>query len=418
MSATDSTKCQIEETGKTRRGQAAQGRSSCCGPSTGMPVAAPSPSAAAQACCGASGVPLQIGPLPTSSTADSASKLFLGLAAALIAWILLYGQLPALAAWIIYDFLGLARGTALTEAVAFFIYDAPKVLLLLTLAVFGIGIVRSFFTAERARRILTGKRESVGNILAGLLGTVTPFCSCSAVPLFIGFVTAGIPLGVTFSFLVSAPMVNEVALALLYGLFGWRVAAIYLGTGLAIAIVSGWIIGRLHMERYVEGWVYQLHLGGADKEERFDWPGRLRFGLKAVRDIVGKVWVYVLLGIGVGAWIHGYVAENALASIMGREAWWSVPLAVVIGIPMYSSAAGMIPVVQALLGKGAALGTVLAFMMAVIGLSFPEMVILRKVLKTRLIATFTAVVGVGILIVGYLFNLLAIHTLVIGGPIH
>jgi hypothetical protein len=172
------------------------------------------------------------------------------------------------------------------------------------------------------------------------------------------------------------------------------------------------------MERYVEGWVYQLHLGGADKEERFDWPGRLRFGLKAVRDIVGKVWVYVLLGIGVGAWIHGYVAENALASIMGREAWWSVPLAVVIGIPMYSSAAGMIPVVQALLGKGAALGTVLAFMMAVIGLSFPEMVILRKVLKTRLIATFTAVVGVGILIVGYLFNLLAIHTLVIGGPIH
>jgi uncharacterized membrane protein YraQ (UPF0718 family) len=349
--------------------------------------------------------------------AGPAHKMVLGLVAALVAWIVLYAQLPALATWLTYDLLGLTRGAALTEAVAFFIYDAPKVLLLLTLAVFGIGIVRSFFTAERARKILTGKRETVGNVLAGLLGTVTPFCSCSAVPLFIGFVTAGVPLGVTFSFLVSAPMVNEVALALLYGLFGWRVAAIYLGTGLAIAIVAGWTIGRLHMERHVEGWVYQVNLGEAAEDEQLNWPGRLRFGLQAVRDIVGKVWMYVLLGIGVGAWIHGYVPENFLAAIMGREAWWSVPLAVVIGIPMYSSAAGMIPVVQALLGKGAALGTVLAFMMAVIGLSFPEMVILRKVLKPRLIATFTLVVGLGILAVGYLFNLLAIHTLVAGIPI-
>jgi uncharacterized membrane protein YraQ (UPF0718 family) len=186
---------------------------------------------------------------------------------------------------------------------------------------------------------------------------------------------------------------------------------------LAIAIVSGWTIGRLHMEPHVECWVYQVNLGEATEEEQLDWPGRLRFGFQAVRDIVGKVWVYVLLGIGVGAWIHGYVPENFLASIMGREAWWSVPLAVVIGIPMYSSAAGMIPIVQALLGKVAALGTVLAFMMAVIGLSFPEMVILRKVLKPRLIATFTLVVGLGILAVGYLFNLLAIHTLVTGIPI-
>jgi len=348
-----------------------------------------------------------------SSTAGSARRLVLGLARALEAWILLYASLHALASWLTYDLLGLTRGRALTEAVAFFIYDAPKVLLLLTLAVFGIGIVRSFFTAKRARRILTGKRETAGNVFAALLGTVTPFCSCSAVPLFIGFVTAGVPLGVTFSFLVSAPMVNEVALALLYGLFGWRVAAIYLGTGLAIAIVAGWTIGRLHMERDVEEWVYRVNLGEAAEEEQLDWPGRLRFGLQAVRDIVGKVWVYVLLGIGVGAWIHGYVPENFLASIMGREAWWSVPLAVLIGIPMYSSAAGMIPVVQALLGKGAALGTVLAFMMAVIGLSFPEMVILRKVLKLRLIATFTVVVGVGILIVGYLFNVLAIHAMVV-----
>jgi uncharacterized membrane protein YraQ (UPF0718 family) len=343
--------------------------------------------------------------------------LLLGLGAAATAGLLLYAQLSTLATWATYDLLGLPRGTALGDAVAFFIYDAPKVLLLLTLAVFGIGVVRSFFTPERARTILAGKRETLGNVLAALLGTVTPFCSCSAVPLFIGFVTAGVPLGVTFSFLVSAPMVNEIALALLFGLFGWRVAAIYLGTGLAIAIGSGWVIGRLRMERHVEGWVYRLTPGEAAEEERLDWPGRLRFGLRAIRDIVGKVWAYVCLGIAVGAWIHGYVPEHALVAIMGRGAWWSVPLAVVIGIPMYSSAAGMIPVVQALLAKGAALGTVLAFMMAVIGLSFPEMVILRKVLKPRLIATFTAVVGVGILIVGYLFNLLAIHALVAGSPV-
>jgi uncharacterized membrane protein YraQ (UPF0718 family) len=210
-------------------------------------------------------------------------------------------------------------------------------------------------------------------------------------------------------------MVNEVAVALLYGLFGWRVAALYLGTGLAIAIVAGWTLGRLRMERHVEEWVYGVKLGEASEEQDLDWVGRIRFGLEAVRDIVGKVWLYVLIGIGVGAWIHGYVPENFLAAIMGREAWWSVPLAVAIGIPMYSSAAGMIPVVQALLAKGAALGTVLAFMMAVIALSFPEMVILRKVLKPPLIATFAGVVGIGILMVGYLFNLLAIQTIVVAG---
>jgi len=368
-------------------------------------------------CCTSPGA--QIGAVKEAPRPGLSPTWFLmAIAGGLAAWFLLYLGLPTLAAWLTYDVLKLPHGTALTEAVAFFVYDAPKVLLLLTLAVFGIGIIRSFFTAERARRILTGKRETVGNVLAALLGTVTPFCSCSAVPLFIGFVTAGIPLGVTFSFLVSAPMVNEVALALLYGLFGWRVAAIYFSTGLLIAIVAGWVLGRLHMERHVEEWVYGAKLGEVSAEERLDWTGRIRFGLQAVREIVGKVWVYVLLGIGVGAWIHGYVPENFLAAIMGREAWWSVPLAVAIGIPMYSSAAGMIPVVQALLEKGAALGTVLAFMMAVIGLSFPEMVILRKVLKPRLIATFTGVVGVGILIVGYLFNLLSIHSLVVASAIH
>lgn len=348
-------------------------------------------------------------------TPTVAAKYYLGATAGVLVWWLLYRQLSAVSAWITYELLGLPAGTPLTDAVAFFVYDTPKILMLLSLVVFAWGVVRSFFTPTRTRRILAGKRETIGNILAALLGIVTPFCSCSAVPLFIGFVTAGVPLGVTFSFLVSAPMINEVALVLLYGLFGWKVAGLYLGTGLTVAIVSGWIIGRLGMERHVEAWVFQVQAGEGADEEQLDWPGRIRSGFQAAREIVGKVWLYIVLGIGVGAWIHGYVPENFLAAIMGREAWWSVPLAVAIGIPMYSNAAGMIPIVQALLSKGAALGTVLAFMMAVIALSFPEMVILRKVLKPRLIATFVGVVGVGILIVGYLFNVLAIQGIVATG---
>jgi hypothetical protein len=276
--------------------------------------------------------------------------------------------------------------------------------MLLTIVVFGVGIIRSFFTPERTRKILSGKSESVGNVLAALLGVVTPFCSCSAVPLFIGFVTTGVPLGVTFSFLVSAPMVNEIALVLLFGLFGWKVAAIYMGMGLLVAIVSGWTIGRLKMEKHIEEWVFDAQMGEAAAEQSMNWEARFRYGLDAVRDIVGKVWLYVVLGIAAGAGIHGYVPEDFLASFMGKGAWWSVPLAVLLGVPMYSNAAGIIPIVQALLGKGAALGTVLAFMMAVIGLSLPEAIILRKVLKIKLIITFFGTVAVGILIVGYLFN--------------
>ena len=326
--------------------------------------------------------------------------------AGLVIWWLVYHSLAPFAAWFTYSLCGLTKGTHLGATVEFFVFESPKVLLLLTLVVFGVGIIRSFFTPERTRRILSGKRESTGNVLAALLGIVTPFCSCSAVPLFIGFVTTGVPLGVTFSFLVSSPMVNEVALVLLFGLFGWKVAAIYLGMGLAIAIVSGWIIGRLHMEKHVEDWVFQTKTGDAGPEAEPDWPARIRLGLDAVKDIVGRVWLYVLIGIAVGAGIHGYVPENFMASIMGKGAWWSVPLAVLIGVPMYSNAAGIIPIVQALLGKGAALGTVLAFMMSVIALSLPEAIILRKVLKPRLIATFFGVVALGILIVGYLFNLI------------
>ncbi|MEI8234026.1 MAG: permease [Verrucomicrobiota bacterium] len=331
-------------------------------------------------------------------------KYFLRGFAALVVWWLVYGRLSQFAGWFTYDLIGLKHGLHLSAAMEFFVFEVPKVLMLLVLVVFAVGIIRSFFTPERTRRILSGKREFAGNILAALLGIVTPFCSCSAVPLFIGFVTTGVPLGVTFSFLISAPMVNEIALVLLFGLFGWKVAAIYLSTGLLIALVAGWIIGRLRMERHVEEWVYATQTGAATEDTPLTWPERFQYGWDAVRDIVGRVWFYVVLGIAIGAGIHGYVPEGMLASVMGKGAWWSVPVAVVMGVPMYSNAAGIIPVVQALLGKGAALGTVLAFMMSVIGLSAPEAVILRKVLKWPLIFTFFGVVAAGIVLIGYLFN--------------
>ena len=322
-----------------------------------------------------------------------------------LSWLAVYLNLAGLARWATYDLAGLQRGARLSSAVEFFLYEAPKVLMLLVVVVFGVGIIRSFFTPERTRRVLAGRRESAGNVLAALLGTVTPFCSCSAVPLFIGFVTTGVPLGVTFSFLVSAPMVNEVALILLFGLLGWRVAALYLVTGLIIAIVAGWTIGRLRLERFVEPWVYHVQaVEGAETDAALSWTDRVRAGSDAVVDIVGKVWPWVLAGIAVGAGIHGYVPEQFLAGMMGKGAWWAVPAAVLMGIPMYSNAAGIVPVVQALLAKGAALGTALAFMMAVIGLSLPETIILRKVLRPPLIGAFVGIVGAGILVVGYLFN--------------
>ena len=325
----------------------------------------------------------------------------------ILLWYIVYKQLLPLSHYLSYDLFGLQQGGHLGGAVQFFIYDAPKVMMLLTLVVFIIGMVRSFFTQERTRKYLAGKRESAGNVMAALLGIVTPFCSCSAVPLFLGFVQAGIPLGVTFSFLIAAPMVNEIALILLYGLPGWKVAAIYLTTGLLIAIVSGWILGRLKLEHWIEDWVQEMRSAEALVfEKKLTWSDRVIQGKEAVRDVVGKVWLYVLAGIAVGAIIHGYIPEDLMVRLMGKDSWWSVPAAVLVGIPMYSNAAGIVPVVEALLGKGAALGTVLAFMMSVIALSLPEMVILRKVLKPKLIAVFIAVVGGGILFNGYLFNLL------------
>jgi uncharacterized protein len=330
--------------------------------------------------------------------------VYLKLAVVTVVWWAAYSVLLPVTQWLTYNVLRLARGSHLGESVAFFIYDVPKILLLLSGMIFLISIIRTFFSPERTRALLGGKRQGIGNVLAAMLGIVTPFCSCSAVPLFIGFVESGIPLGVTFSFLIAAPTINEVAVVMLYGLFGWHVAGLYIVSGLTIAILAGFIIGRLHLERYVEDFVWQLQAAQANFEERLAWSDRISRAWGSVKDIVGKVWLYVMIGIAVGAGIHGYVPESALAGIMGKQAWWSVPAAVLLGIPLYSNAAGVIPVVSALMEKGASLGTVLAFMMSVVGLSLPETIILRRVLKPQLVAVFIGVVAVAIIITGYLFN--------------
>jgi uncharacterized membrane protein YraQ (UPF0718 family) len=326
-------------------------------------------------------------------------------ALAVAAWLVAWFAAWPVSQWLAFDLLGFQPGSSLGEATAFFLYDVPKVLLLLTGIVTLVSWLRSYVPPQRVRAALAGRGEVAGTVAAASFGVVTPFCSCSAVPLFIGFVTAGVPLGVTLSFLVASPMVNEVALVLLFGLFGWKVAVLYAGTGLALAIFSGFVIGRLKLEGWVEEWVYQTAVGAGAPEERPTWEDRVAAGVTAVKEIVGRVWPYVLAGIAVGAGIHGYVPTDAMAGLMGKSAWWAVPAAVLLGVPMYSNAAGIIPVVQALMEKGAALGTVLAFMMAVIGLSLPEAVILRKVLKLKLVAVYFGVVALGILAVGYLFNL-------------
>lgn len=332
-----------------------------------------------------------------------------GVAAFVAVWWLVYGQLIAVSEWIV-SLLPVERHSHTGEALAFFFYDVPKVMLLLTLIVFAMGVVRSFFSPERTRALLAGKREGVGNVMAAGLGVLTPFCSCSAVPLFIGLVSAGVPLGVTFSFLIAAPMVNEVALVLLVGLVGWQVAVAYAFLGLIIAIFAGWVIGRLHLEGWLQDWVRDIYSGAsapdAVTDQALTMADRYRHGIEAVREIFGRVWMWIILGIGMGALIHGYVPEDLMVRIMGAQAWWSVPAAVLMGVPMYTNAAGVIPIVEALLGKGAALGTVLAFMMSVIALSLPEMIILRQVLTLKLIGVFISVVAFGILIVGYLFNIL------------
>jgi uncharacterized membrane protein YraQ (UPF0718 family) len=349
----------------------------------------------------ACGVPTQ----PAKSGRPLAVTLLIGLVL-LAAWVLIYRSLQPFADWFAYSLLGFDKANLLGSAIAFFMLDVPKVFMLLVLITFGVGIIRTFFTPERTRQLLIGRREFVGNIFAALLGVPTPFCSCSAVPLFLGFVEAGVPMGVTMSFLIASPMVNEVALVLLLGMFGWKVAVIYAVTGLIIAIVCGWVIGRMRPERFLEDWVRDVRLGAAANgvSAKLTWQDRIDAGLRSTREIVGKVWPYLVAGIGIGAGIHGYMPVGLMASIMGKGAWWGVPLAALIGIPLYSNAAGVIPIVQALLEKGAALGTALTFMMAVIGMSLPELIILRKVLKLKMIFIFAGVVAVGITIVGYLFN--------------
>ena len=342
--------------------------------------------------------------MTTLSLPRSNKRLFATLAIVLLAWLAAYNLIQPLADWLSYSALGLSRDSHLGESLAFFLYDVPKILLLLSGMVFAISIVRTFFSPERTRTLLGGKREGVGNVFAALLGIVTPFCSCSAVPLFIGFVESGIPLGVTFSFLIAAPTINEVAIILLLGLFGWKVAGLYIASGLVVAIVAGFIIGRLKMERYVADFVWKIHRSGDVAEEKLTWSDRIERAWASVKEIVGKVWLYVVIGIAVGAGIHGYVPEDALASILGAQAWWSVPLAVLIGIPLYSNAAGIVPIVGTLIEKGASVGTALAFMMSVIGLSLPEAVILKRVLKMPLLVTFFAVIAVAIMLTGYMFN--------------
>lgn len=320
-------------------------------------------------------------------------------------WTLIYYNLQSITDWLVDQLPWLEKGTQLTEAIRFFIFELPKVLLLLTLIIFFVGIIRTWFSPERTRKILEGKSTFTGNILASLLGIVTPFCSCSAIPLFLGFVETGIPLGVTFSFLIAAPMINEVAIILLFGLFGWKTALIYVVTGLVIAISAGWVIGKLKLEHWVQDWVYQTKMGNAgDIEDKQTFNTRITSGYQSIKEIVGKVWLYVAIGIAVGAGVHGYVPQDYMGALMGKSAWYSVPLSVLIGVPLYSNAAGIIPIVSVLIEKGASLGTALAFMMAVIGLSLPEMIILKKVLKLPLILTFAGIVATGIMIVGFLFN--------------
>jgi uncharacterized membrane protein YraQ (UPF0718 family) len=324
-----------------------------------------------------------------------------------IVWFVAYNLLQPLADWLTFSLFGLDRESQLGAAVGFFLYDTPKLLLLLAGMIFVITLLQTFIDTEKVRALVEKRGEGVGNLLAALFGALTPFCSCSSVPLFIGFVQAGIPLGITFSFLITSPIMNEIAFVMLIGLFGWEVALLYLISGVTIGVVAGLVLGRLKLERYVEPFVYGIKANGAQRGPglRLTWYDRFTQAAEKTREILGRVWLFVVIGIAIGAFIHGFVPEDALTGILGESAWWSVPAAVLVGIPLYSNASGIIPVISALLGKGAALGTALAFMMSVVALSLPELIILRKVLRPRLIAIFVGVVALGIILTGYLFNL-------------
>ena len=312
-------------------------------------------------------------------------------------------MLQSFADLLVYQWLGLVPGTTFGEALNFFVYDSLKIFLMLTVIIFGVSLLRSYFPAERTKKILSHKRELYGNVVAALLGIVTPFCSCSAVPVFIGFIESGVPLGITFSFLISSPMVNEVALVMLWGLLGWKIAAIYIVSGVTIAIVAGYMIGKFKLEHLVEEYVYQMKVGENEVAEQ-SFGERVIYARDYTKEILNKVWLYVIVAIALGGFIHGYAPEDFLVQYAGKDNIWAVPMAVLIGVPLYSNAAGVIPIITALIQKGMSLGTALAFMMAVTALSFPEMIILRNVLKPKLIAIFVAIMAVSIVFTGYLFN--------------
>jgi uncharacterized protein len=308
--------------------------------------------------------------------------------------------------WLTYLVFNIAPETLLAEAVNFFVYDTIKIFLLLIVIIFVVSIIRSFLPPEKIRTILSSEKKYFGNVLASLLGIITPFCTCSAIPLFLGFLEAGVPLGTTFSFLVASPMINEVALVLLFGLFGWKIALLYIISGLIIAILSGIVIGKLKVENLVEEFIYKSSQNGTLPLPEMTWKQRVDYARNYTAEIIKKVWIYIIIGIGIGAWIHGYLPTDFLAQYASSDKWYAVPLAVLVGIPLYSNAAGVIPLVGVLAEKGIAMGTSLAFMMAVTGLSLPEFMILKKVMKTKLIFIFAGIVGMGIIFTGYLFNLI------------
>lgn len=316
----------------------------------------------------------------------------------------IFTPLQWFADWITYSIFNVLKGSALGNSLNFFIYDTFKILILLTIVIFVVTIIRSYFPPEKTKKYL-GKHDNtlVGNFLAALLGIVTPFCSCSAVPLFIGFIQAGIPLGTTFSFLISSPMVNEVAVILLWGLFGWKIALFYVASGVLIASTAGWIIGKLKLEKWVESFVFEVKVGQS-KETKITFNGRLTNGLHYTKDILSKVWPYIIIGVGLGSLMHGYAPNDLLVRYAGPNNPLAVPQATLVGIPLYSNAAGTIPIVSVLIDKGMAIGTALAFMMAVTALSLPEFIILKKVLKPKLIITYASIVGFGIILTGYIFN--------------
>jgi len=329
---------------------------------------------------------------------------------ALPLWILLYYFKEKIAYFIIFSLFRISEESHLANSIWFFFSTILKILLLLVLIIFLMGVIRSWFSPEKTRKVLEGRSLLTGNVMASILGILTPFCSCSAIPLFLGFVETGIPLGVTFSFLIAAPLINEVAVIMLIGLFGWKTGVIYVGAGLMIAISSGWIIGKLRLEKWVQDWVLQAKFGNLQiTESELVLEDRIKLGFAAVKEIVAKIWMYVFIGVAIGAFIHGYIPENYLVSLMNKSTWYSVPLSVLIGVPIYSCTAGVVPIASALIEKGVPLGTALAFMMSVIGVSLPELIILKKVLKMPLILTFVGIIAVGIMMVGYLFNILMVH---------